>query len=561
VKLIILVGIGLLINFAQAIEVDSNLVVNNAPFYSRMTNQHRLELEKVEPKWIDYIKYYRSFYIEGENLNFYCKQNPKVYYKDRWERERVINSFISTLQMLILEHTIPAMAAYSKELDFSDAEFEGLYENAINSSCSENISVMSHRRIRKLFKDSFKKESPYQLPSVKENPLFTKKISLKQSKEERLVRELTYTLGLFKAACSWGQRFESLRLLEKLVKNEVVASYVIRQINSIRLKRDKGQGLEMLERYNDSTKVLCDGLICRKRKYNDFQREFPKGIGSNSYYDDMRAIYCEEIQNHKSEAEPQLDNQIKELVKEYEGNESLRLVSQFIALITKTPDFNIWTQNKATLVGYLKSGMEYFWDTWAQDTLNERVGALSYEEPLVLKVVDHYLFAEQYRFDPRVVLDLNSGEFDEEISINGKIRFRFYIEMPKNDAKWFFFQYRIDEKENADVISVNKRLKYYVDHSYEKFKDKLSNYIIKGDISDLIVKELKTQFLYFKTIDMEHIPGRVVNIPVDINVSPFALIYLKNKNLMRYYNERELNREKSFELENRIDSMAEKSKK
>jgi len=559
-SLIKILGILLFTVSSFAIDVDSNLVINNVPFYSRITNLHQNELKEVDQKWIDYIKFYRAFYVEGENLGYYCNENPKVYYKDRWEREKVINSYIATLQMIILENSISAMAKYSKELEFSEIEYEGLFENAMNSSCSSNISVMGHRRITKMFKDKFKNNN-YVLPSIDKNPLFSAKVSLKQSREERLVRELYYTLGLFKAACSWGQRLESPRLLQNLLKNRLVSSYVIRQMNSLQLKRNKGQGLEMLERSSDTTKVLCDGLICRKKSQLKFNREFPKGIGSNSYYDDMKALYCQDIRDIKSEAEPELDSQIVELMKEYSDDNSNRLISQFIALITKTSDFNVWTEDKALLTNYLKSGMEYFWDTWAKRTLKERTQNLSYEEPLVLKMVNRDLYIDVRKFSPKVVMDLNSGEFDEEVSINGKIRFRFYIDIPKKDLEWFFYQYRLEDSVGEKLKFIDKRLQYYVEHSYVKFKDKLESYIIKGDLTSYIMQEIKVQLNIFRSIDMDHHPGRMIHIPVDINVSPFALVYLKNKNLMNYYLDRELAREKSFELENRIDSMADKANK
>ncbi len=560
-KLIIIVIYSLFISIAHSVDVESNLVINNSTFYSSINKLHSDELAKVDQKWIDYIKFYRTFYVEGENLGFYCKQSPKVYYKDRWQRDLVINSFVSTLQMILLEQTVPAIAKYSKELSLSSDEYEALYQNTMGESCSENMSVMSHRRITKLFKDSFK-NNIYKLPSVETNPLFASKISVKQSREEKLVRELTYTIGLFQAACSWGQRYESLRLLSPLLKNEVIASYVIRQMSSFKIKKNKGEGLEMLEYDNSTTKVHCDGIICRKKSEKRFLIEFPKGIGSSSIYDDMKAIYCQEIVNHSSEEEPEIDSQIKNLQAKYVGAEANRLKAQFIALITKTPDFNVWTESFETINSYLKMGMEFFWDKWAKQSLNQIVENLNYEEPLVLKVVDRNIFTNKFSFTPKVILDLNSGEFDEEISINGKIKFKFFINIPKNDLKWFFFQYRLDDSGKPDLVkSVDQRLRYYVDHSYSKFKDKLSEYIIKGDVSDIIMSELRAQMLYFRNIDMSHVDGRIYRVPVEINVSPFALIYLKNKNLMKYYLDREISREKDFELENRIDSMAEKSKK
>ncbi|EQC52090.1 hypothetical protein, partial [Bacteriovorax sp. DB6_IX] len=62
----------------------------------------------------------------------------------------------------------------------------------------------------------------------------------------------------------------------------------------------------MLQRNEQTTKVLCDGLICRKKNFRDFNLEFPKGIGSSSYFDDMKALYCQDIRDLKAEDEPEL---------------------------------------------------------------------------------------------------------------------------------------------------------------------------------------------------------------------------------------------------------------
>ncbi|WP_232422519.1 hypothetical protein, partial [Bacteriovorax sp. DB6_IX] len=66
----------------------------------------------------------------------------------------------------------------------------------------------------------------------------------------------------------------------------------------------------------------------------------------------MKALYCQDIRDLKAEDEPELASQYKEVFNEYSGDKETRLISQFVALITKFSDFNVWTDNKTILTQY-----------------------------------------------------------------------------------------------------------------------------------------------------------------------------------------------------------------
>lgn len=554
----ILVSQQILANTSE--DLESNFSLNNRPIYQIIKDQHTSHIYSIDEKWLEKMRYYRTFYNEGESLKYYCSNNPKVYYKDRWEKEKVLHSYVATLQMIIFDHAIKAIGQYAKELELNESEYENLYNNAINFSCSENISIRSHRRLRQMFKDSYVEE--YELPSIKGNPLFTKKIQLKQSREEKLINQLYYTVGLFQSACSWGQRYEHLRLLEELVKNEVISAYVIRQMSAFKIDKASSSSIQLLAPDTNTTRVFCDGLICRKESHRDFDRKFPRGVGSLRLADDLKAIYCQNYLEYKSETEPQLDDDYKTLFEKYKGDEINRIKGQFISLITKIPDFNVWTNNKEILGEYLRMGMDHFWDTWAKKNLERLVKDINYEEPLVLEAVDKKIFLNPYVFSPRVVFDLNSGEFDRTVAMNGKLKFKFDVKFLRKDLEWLFHAYREVDLYNKEAVKVlDNRLKFSVEKDYEKYRSLFSAYIIKGEFLDYIWKEIKNQLLFFNKFDTRNKEQKYFNIPVEINISPFAIVYLKNKHIMQRGVAIEKTKDTQSKLQKRIDVMAEKSKK
>ena len=92
----------------HATDVASNFLINNRAMYQILQQLHTNHLDSVDRKWIDLIRFYKTFYTEAKALDDHCKRAPRAYYKDRWEREKVAKSMVSTLQMIILKTSISA---------------------------------------------------------------------------------------------------------------------------------------------------------------------------------------------------------------------------------------------------------------------------------------------------------------------------------------------------------------------------------------------------------------------------------------------------------------------
>ena len=543
-----------------ALSVDSNMAVNNS-FIFELINSHHLDVvAKSQEAWLNQMAHYRIFYVEGENLAKACETTPKVYYASSFEQNSVETSIVATLQKIIFEQTIPAIEKYSKELDLSDEEYFNMVDNLISRSCSENLSVISHRRLKKKFID-IRKTNSYILPTLDGNPLYTPKVALKQSREEKLAKELYYTIGLFEMACSWGQRVEAIRGLKKLIQNPSVAAYVIRQMSGLKIADEANFNSRFLKESKDTVKVHCDGLICREKPSKTFYEDFVKSIGHRSFLTDFKANYCHSISKISKDDEFEVDPKVTKLIGNFSGAEGNRMVGQFISLITKIPDFNVWTDNSNLLDEYMKLGLDHFWDGWAHRTIKHLENNLIYEEPLELEVINHQLFLSPDSFSPRIELDLNSGEFDRSVAINGKVRFSFFINILDQDLAWLFYGYREIAHDDKEALSkLDNLIKQYVIKDFKLIKKEFESYIINGDLVDILVNEIKKQIIYFRYMDLK-IEKKLVSVPVNVNVSPFALIYLKNKRVMDEANQKEISRDAQFESAKRIDSMALEPKK
>lgn len=542
-----------------AISVESNMAVNNSFIFEQVRSSHHNLVIDSPVEFKNQLAFYRAFYIEGENLKNFCAASPKVYYKNRFEKNSVATSIAATLQWSIIKNTIGAIRSYTKALEISDSGYEQIGKNLISSSCSQNISVVSHRRLTKMFKDTMT-QPDYELPDISNNPFYTSKITKRQSKQEILARELYYTLGLFKVACSWGQDVDYLRGLEGLIKNPIIASYLIRQMSGLEIQK-KINAVELgLATSDTTTRVHCDNLICREKSGEIFEKEFPKSIGQQSVLRDLKSVYCQNIYYKTPEIENELDDSVKQVYANYLDDESYRLIGQYIALITKIPDFNVWTDNKQILGEYIRDGLEHFWDGWSKKVIKNQVENISYEEPLVLDVVDHKIFLPVMKSKPHVQLDLNSGEFDKVIAINGKIKYKFDVEFLERDLLWLYFKYKnVDPSDVEENQLLDNLLTQYINKNFSRIKSEFSNYLISGDIVNLIKEELKNQLKYIVNIDLQD-SKELIKIPVDINISPFALVYLKNKHIMQGELQAETATNDQFKSLNRIDAMASEAK-
>ncbi len=534
--------------FVSGLERQGNKIFDNLKF---SISKSRVENT---PENFTLLDNYRKFYLESENLDYFCRENKApVNFKNAFERDEFIRSMIATLQYKMMNYSISAIATYAKKLQFDSEQYDNLVDGLIGS-CSQNTTLYSHRLLKYLFKQDFDSQEAISVPQDISKKLFTEKVSEVQSENEVLVNELYYTTGVFSYACSWGGQVQFLRKMAPFLRSPVIMSYIIREMT----------GLET-HTFNDKLKdqkvALCKNQICRPKTLSNFTQEIAKPIGSSNMAYDLSTIYCRNFQTATQSYSPNIDKNFKDHLKQFDKQEE-RLIGQFIALLTRIPDFNVWTQSSEMIKRYISISNDGLWNFWAKDLLARRVDYVMYEDALEMQVdrlaSDRFIRAEGR---PQINFNVVNGEFDRATNDENMITLNFDIKFPAKDLDWIFEQYKIAVNANdEDSIELLKtRLNAYIAKDYEKVKDLLATYSVNSDLLTVMMKEVLRQF---DTLEELILPkSRQVSIRVNIRIAPFALVAIRNKRVISELSERDAKEIKSLEVLNNIDSMAEKSKK
>ncbi len=475
------------------------------------------------------IALYRGFIDEGENLELFCKndRNQKLRYPSTQQYEQATRTIVSTLQYIGIDLLVRAIPEYAKQLDFTDDEFEKLSQSLVGNWCSQNLTVVSHKTLKRNFIEKWKSDERFTLPDIKDNAFFSQKLTSIANKDEKLSREFFWTVELFKSFCSWSNTTENFRLLVPLLRDPIIMSFVARQMDNKKLEfNPRSQSLSLVTE-RQTTRVACRGIICRKADDAEFRRLVPRAIGSPSVNSDMRRLYCDrltELGVNYNDPDPR----IKKLLDDRTLEENLLLAGQFKALITGIPNFFIWSESYDQAQGILRTSFDQSWTDWANNSIESLKGNLTYEEPLTVELVERDYFFNKYIKKFEVHFDVNQGEFDRVNKVLGKLAINFDLKISHKMIKWIrrnWVSYDPTMKlERRDMIN---KFKAYIKDDVEKAR---STFIIppwKGDIEEIIAVELLEQFSKFIG-DWSYPEEGFTTIPVYLHYGPFAL------RLMRY---------------------------
>ena len=482
--------------------------------------------KKVEKKYKRAMGVYRGFINEGENLNNFCKQKPKVEYAERWNREQVKRSLAATLQFIGLDLTVRALAAYANSLEFSKAEYGNLVDNLTGNYCSQNISIISLRQLKKNMLLKFDRKEKFPFPKLQGNSLYPEGIRKGTFKDQAEEKEFIQTVQLFKSFCSWGNDVSNYRLLVPLLRHPIVMSFVIRQLANLRLDWEELDNKIVLLDTPSSIQVFCENLICRKVTTDTFRRKIHRGVGTNDLQDDFRRLYCQDFRDTDFRIRKQ-EPKILKIIDGLSFDEQNLMVSHFISLLTGQPDLFVRAGKFEEGKKFMRASMDQAWEQWAVGQSRNFDKSLYYEEALTVEKIDNKLYFEKARKNFSVVFDVNLGEFDRINQKVGKIKTAFNIQVPKKFLHWARRQWVSFEpnqvKERAWIINVFKRT---IKESVFQAKSKFRIAPWTANLEALIVKELLLQLGMYKTSPFDITDEGLQVIPIELNYAPFALKYI-----------------------------------
>lgn len=542
----------------QALSADS-LVLNKQgdKIFDNLSKSIEQSRVKNSKENFDLLNNYRKFYLEDEKLDYFCRENSaKLYFNNGLERDEFYRTMMATLQYKMMNYSMQAIATYAKKLQFDSEQYDNLV-NSLVSKCSQNITLMGHRLIKYLFQNYFNDEGQIFLPIDQRKKLYTDKLNKLQSENEILVNELYYTTGIFSYACSWGGQVNYPRKLANFLSSSAVMSYIIRELSGLDTYAFK-------DKLSDKKGALCRNQICRPKSISKIQQDIIRPVGSANLNFDYKLAYCEKFRFSSPKYSTEVDSEFVKALDEFK-DEKPRLIGQFLALVTRVPDFNVWTHDSKTIKDYISLSNDGLWDFWALDYLKSNSKKLSYEEALVMQVdkeVNNY-FVYRKSF-PEINFNVLHGEFDKASDVTNMINLHFDINIPRTDIKWIYEQYKIAHVGNDDkkVEQLKKRLSLYIENDYKDIKNTLMQFSVNADLTQVMTDELIRQF---DIIDYIELPkgdeAKQLKIGVNIRIAPFALVAIRNKRIVTDLSTRDLNEIKSLETLNNIESMAVEAKK
>ncbi len=481
---------------------------------------------------------YRGIIEEGYNLRNQCALEKRALrYPIPSEKQQAKRTFIATLQYKILDLTSYFLPVYAKYFEWEKDDYKNLVDNLVGNYCSQNLTTISLRNLKINMMRRYDRADRVNLPSIKENLYFPEKLGLQETRRNARESEFAYTIELFKSSCSWGNDTDNYRLLVPLLRSPVVAAMVLRELS--------GQSLTWIEEKSrpgleseDTTRIVCKNLICRKSSEKDFNRYIPKALGSTGVLGDFKNLWCTELRDADYLFKNQVP-QIAKIIKSRTMDEDQFLVSQLVALESGVPDLMILAPKFSDLLSQTRSSVDQTWDFWAEGQNDNYKKALAYEEALQIEPAPTRLFFKNLRPKFSVELDINQGEFDRVNNILGKLRTKMNLKFSKKFLKWAREQWssieRISDEQTAKQREERIRLPFKKMIG-EQMETLLSSYPVvplKKEIDQLIIDEILGQLVSY---DGNFFKGEVegmVEVPVYINYGLFALRHLRDRYMIK----------------------------
>jgi hypothetical protein len=498
--------------------------------FIRLNEKHELSQE---PKYREVVAKYLAMFEEGENLRNQCDRLPDTsLYSNDWSRRQATRAVAATLQYLTLDVSIKAIAQYARKLEYSSDEYNNLVNRLVGNYCSPNITIISHKQLRKYMETLFSGENSYKLPGMINNPLFPEKLVQRYSDSlnKTTAREFHYTIELFKSACTWANDDQDFRMLVPLLRSPYIMATIIRQLSSEKLMWDSESNKSYKKIEKETLKVACENLICRKSDNTKFTKVFPRALGTNSLREDLELLYCRDLRTANFKLNTQ-EEKIKRWITQRGVDFDALLEGQLLALVTGIPEYFLWNRLTKNMTKVIRASVDRTWNKWAKKANRGFAQEVTFEEPLLIeRMRDPFRYHTPTKEEPlQVTLDVNLGELDRVYEYQGKLSAEFTLKLRESFLSWMSEQWK-----NTPLLEKNKR--YYL---MFRLKEE-----IKGDIAeakqqfalppwqtgmeDLIAQELMEQINLLPRI-FSRASDKEVKIPIMLRYGPFALRYLGQK--------------------------------
>ena len=467
-----------------------------------------------------------AFHHQGEALNFRCetiKTGPK--YSTPNDYAMAAKSVVATLQLMGLRITSSAILDYAKLFELEDSELSNIVENLVNNDCSKNITVLSKKGIKNLFKKELKENH---IPNFEKNLYFTNGVKDMLQSRQAKMNEFKNTIENFRSFRSWNHLEDSYRLMAPFLANQYVMNYVYNSLLKKKTTWNQNYKEIVTSKDTNTTRVTCKDLFCRQRNDIDFVNTFPRMLGSSELNQDLSALYCEEFKNQVLEKTgiAKLDK----IIKSKSQAQTKAEVMNFVSLITKTPDILNGVSNSSELLNLFNQNVLAFWDDWSKKELDNSSYSLLFEEALNIDLIpqlaDNSTLSGNFSLTFRYTL----GEYDRMFKAMDKIDAKFSLVFPSKYISWYRREYiGLNNKSNyVGLKDLKKNFKTRVDLKLKKKGDFFLTNLWNEKMAQIIVDELTKQILAYNG-DLDQLGSKETAIPLKMEFGIFALKFIREK--------------------------------
>lgn len=496
-----------------------------------MLNASYVALNKKEGLERAKLTRYFALYKQGNDLADFCEKTDRVQYANKSAEDTAIRSTVANLQYLGLDFTIRSIANYTELLEFPESKYKNLYTNLINNSCSQNITVFSHKMLKANFKHFRLNPTGTQVPSITDSPYFAKITKSSFNTREEIERSLYYSLRNFRSLCSWNGGTDSFGLLSEYVKNPFLMSYVFSNMLGRKINIDTKTEKVFFDATSDSVQVACENLICRRRSSETFFRMFPTLNGSLKLEDDLKVMYCNHFQRARRDKSLLSKEQIswtKNRSKKSEIVETMNLIGQ----ITGVPDMMMGVDKYSEVASLFKNNIKERWDNWAKVKSSKFNTEQLYEESLEVTVADNIGYNRAKLGEFQLNFNIELGEIDKLLGGYDKVQTTFSLEFPqsyisdiKRKITFYYNTGRFKQVEEVKVDLISK-----IDHQLELKKKYFTVALWNERMGRIIASELIAQFIEERYVTQQRLSQQFIKIPINFHFGVFALQYINDKN-------------------------------
>ena len=479
-------------------------------------------------------KRYLAYLEDAQRLKNSCDHVATASYAVPSQETLARRSVVATFQYIGLDLTVKAIGHYARTLQMEDAEYQKMTENLVKSSCSPNLSVYGIKLIKQNLVAAYQ-SSTIPLPQLPGQPFNAKRLSEKVSSITAKENEFHHTTQLFRAFCSWGGDTNNYRLLPPLLKNPAVMSWLYRHLENQSLSWDEKSNEVKLVDGVGAVQVSCQDYLCRQVPNHEFNKKFPRTVGSTGLKQDLQRLWCHHFRYQDLSGTKDQHPLVREWIKKIDPEHERQMASQLVSLVTNVSDLLVTNKTYVELKEDLRAGIDERWDQWAQKSLAVFSKDMLYEESLEIKV--------RPRRDPALIKDrlfaiemsVTLGELDRVIENDDKLGLTMNLKLSRSWLRWLRVQWSVlnkrpdPEAREAFIDEIAMRLKPQVDGKQKYFPTPLFG----EGLEQILAGELIEQVLLYQGPLFDSYEDKMLEVPVRLQYGMFALSYMRYKAVIK----------------------------